>query len=139
MRSVPTASLRSAASLGLSQLSTLRHVVLPASRSGLVAAVMLGMGRALGETMAVLMVCGNVARVPSSVFDPVRTLTANIALEMAYAMDTHRSALFATGLTLMLLVAVLASLAGTLYGNTLYGNAGSLEARTGSAERLNHG
>ena len=72
---------------------------------------MLGAGRAIGETMAVLMVAGNVVQHPNSIFDSVRTLTANIALEMAYAMGDHRAALFVSGLALMLMVLVLVSLA----------------------------
>lgn len=80
-----------------------RHIVsiaLPAARAGIVGGMVLALARALGETMAVLMVAGNVAAMPSSWFDPVRVLTANIALEMAYATGTHRSALFASGVLL---------------------------------------
>jgi phosphate transport system permease protein len=66
--------------------------------------VILATGRALGETMAVLMVCGNAVDTPGSVFDSVRVLTANIALEMAYAMGDHRSALFVSGLILTALI-----------------------------------
>ncbi len=72
-------------------------VMLKAARSGIVAAVILGMGRAVGETMAVIMVAGNTLDVPHSILDPVRTLTSNIALEMGYAAGDHRKALFATG------------------------------------------
>ena len=68
----------------------------------------LALGRALGETMAVLMVCGNVVQFPKSLFAPVRPLTANIALEIAYAMGSHRAALFVSGLLLTAVVAVLA-------------------------------
>jgi phosphate transport system permease protein len=82
-------------------------VVLPAARQGLLAALILAFARAVGETMAVLMVCGNVARLPHSLFDPVRTLTATIALEMGYARGDHRSALFVCGLLLLLLVLAL--------------------------------
>jgi len=64
-------------------------------------------GRAIGETMAVLMVCGNIVQIPHSVFDPIRTLTANIALEMSYAVGIHRSALFVSGLVLVLLISML--------------------------------
>ena len=95
------------AALGLSRATLIFGVVLPASRSGVATGLMLGAGRALGETMAVLMVCGNVVQAPTSLFDPVRTLTANIALEMAYAMDGHRSALFVSGLVLLAAVSAL--------------------------------
>ena len=106
-RAVPETYLQAAAALGLSRPTLIGSVVLPAARSGLSTGVMLGTGRALGETMAVLMVCGNVVQTPSSLFDPVRTLTANIALEMAYALGDHRSALFVTGLSLLLMVTAL--------------------------------
>ncbi|MEX1024383.1 MAG: phosphate ABC transporter permease subunit PstC [Planctomycetota bacterium] len=99
--------LRAAAALSLSRASTLTGVVWPSARAGFLVAVVLGTARALGETMAVLMVAGNVVRVPASLFDPVRTLTANIALELGYATQEHRAALFVTGLVLLLLVTVL--------------------------------
>jgi phosphate transport system permease protein len=76
-----------------------------------VSGTLLAITRALGETMAVLMVAGNVPQIPSSVFDPVRVLTANIALEMAYATGLHRASLFVSGLVLTLFVVVLAWLA----------------------------
>ena len=82
--------------------------MLPVSKSGLFTGVILEIGRAIGETMAVLMVCGNVVQVPNSMFAPVRTLTANIALEMAYALDNHRSALFVSGLLLLSVIIILA-------------------------------
>lgn len=96
----------SAQSMGLGHWSTIASVILPAARAGILTSVILAFGRAMGETMAVVMVCGNVVQVPSSAFDPVRTLTANIALEMAYAVDFHRSALFVSGLLLVLFVAL---------------------------------
>jgi phosphate transport system permease protein len=104
---VPAANLRGAAALGLSRWATIRGVVFPSAYSGLITAVLLATGRAVGETMAVLMVAGNVVQVPASVFDPVRTLTANIALELGYAAGDHRSALFVSGLALLGLTAVL--------------------------------
>ncbi len=104
---VPACYRRAAAALGLSRWRTVVCVVLPAARSGLYTGILLASGRALGETMAVLMVCGNVVQVPGSLFDPVRTLTANIALEIAYAMGDHRAALFVSGLLLMALVVAL--------------------------------
>ncbi len=101
---IPPEYLLGAASLGLSRWGTVWQIVLPTARSGLLAGLILQMGRAIGETMAVLMVCGNVVQVPDSLFAPMRTLTANIALEMAYALGNHRSALFVSGLALMAIV-----------------------------------
>jgi phosphate transport system permease protein len=98
-----------------------RNVVLPAARSGLLTGTILETGRAIGETMAVLMVAGNVVQLPGSVFDPVRTLTANIALEMAYAMGDHRSALFVSGLVLMLIVLALTAAAEWLSRGRIHG------------------
>lgn len=106
-KSVPREYLQSAAALGLQRWGTIRGVIIPAAKSGLVTGIILAGGRAIGETMAVLMVCGNVVQVPKSLFDPVRTLTANIALEMAYATGNHRSALFVTGLVLMGTISIL--------------------------------
>jgi len=104
---VPPEYLQGAAALGLSPWVTIRGVAIPAAQSGLLTGLILGTGRAIGETMAVLMVCGNVVQTPKSLFDPVRTLTANIALEMAYAMGNHRSALFVSGLLLMAIIVIL--------------------------------
>ena len=81
-------------------------VVVPAAKSGVFAAVVLGVGRALGETMAVMMVVGNQARVPDSIFKGVRTLTTNIVLEMGYATDLHREALIATGVVLFVFILI---------------------------------
>ena len=105
--SIPPEYWRSAAALGLGKRATIWGVVLPAAKSGLIAGAILQAGRAIGETMAVLMVCGNVVQVPKSIFAPVRTLTANIALEMAYATGNHRAALFVSGLVLMGAIVVL--------------------------------
>ncbi len=112
LRSAPRASIRGAAALGLSRWAMIRGVVLPTARGGIFAGVLLATGRAIGETMAVLMVAGNVVQTPSSVFDPVRTLTANIALELGYAVDIHRSALFVSGLALMVIISALVLTAG---------------------------
>lgn len=111
LRSVPASYLRGTAALGLSRWASIHGVVLPAARGGILTAILLATGRALGETMALLMVTGNVVQVPGSAFDPVRMLTSNIALELGYAMDNHRSALFVSGLVLMALVAVLVAMA----------------------------
>ena len=85
--------------------------------------MLLAVGRAIGETMAVLMVCGNVVRWPDSLTAPVRTLTANIALEMGYAHGVHRSALFVTGLVLLALVVTLIGGAEWLSRGNLRGGA----------------
>ncbi len=118
LENVPRAHVLGAAALGLSRWTTIRGVVLPWARSGLGIAIVLGTLRAIGETMAVLMVCGNVARVPSSLFDPVRTLTANIALELGYATREHRSVLFVSGLALMAIVVALVGVQGRLARRT---------------------
>ena len=104
---LPREQMMAARALGTSTVGALFHVVLPAARPGIRTAIILALGRAVGETMAVLMVCGNVVQVPGSIFDPVRTLTANIALEMAYATEAHRSVLFVSGLFLVVLVVLL--------------------------------
>lgn len=116
LAAVPREVREAAAALGLSRSTTILRVLLPAARGGIATGVLLQVGRALGETMAVLMVCGNVARAPGSLLDPVRTLTANIALEMAYAMGDHRSALFVGGLALAAMVTALVLVADALRG-----------------------
>ena len=93
--------------LGATNWQTVRRVVLPAASSGIVTAVILGMGRAIGETMAVIMVAGNALKIPTSILDPARTLTANIALELGYASGRHREALFATGIVLFIIIMIL--------------------------------
>ena len=114
LRDVPTAYLQGAEALSLSRWTMLIRIILPTARSGLITAIILATGRALGETMAVLMVCGNVVQIPNSIFDPVRSLAANIALEMAYATTDHRSVLFVSGLVLLGLVGLLVMIASVL-------------------------
>ncbi len=111
LNAVPRSLLQGAAALGLTRKGIILGVAVPAARSGILGGVLLATARALGETMAVLMVAGNVVQNPTGLFEPVRVLTANIALEMAYATGTHRAGLFASGLMLTLLVLVLATLA----------------------------
>jgi phosphate transport system permease protein len=106
LSSVSIQHLYSARALGLSRFSTIVKVIIPAARSGLAAATILGAGRAVGETMAVMMVAGNVVKIPESIYDPVRTLSANIALEIAYAIDLHRSALFVSALVMIAFILV---------------------------------
>jgi phosphate transport system permease protein len=112
LQAVPRSYREGSLAMGATEWQTLWRVVLPGARSGIVAAVILGMGRAVGETMAVVMVAGNAVQLPHSPLDPVRTLTANLALEMGYAAGDHRSALFATGIVLFLIIIVLNAVAG---------------------------
>ena len=108
---VPASLAQGAAALGLSRRGTLVGVLIPAARRGIFSGLLLATARALGETMAVLMVAGNVVQTPGGLFDPVRVLTANIALELGYATDAHRAGLFASALLLTLMVIILAWLA----------------------------
>ncbi len=110
---VPETYRQGSIALGATQWQTVRRVVLPAARSGIITAVILGMGRAIGETMAVIMVAGNALQLPTSILDPVRTLTSNIALELGYASGRHREALFATGIVLFIIIMIL-NLSATL-------------------------
>jgi len=96
-----------ALALGMSHWQTIYSVLLPAAKSGIVAAVILGIGRAFGETMAVIMILGNAVALPQSILDPVRTLTTNIGIEMGYASGEHRQALFATGIVLFVIIMLL--------------------------------
>ena len=80
--------------MGATKWQTIYKVIIPSARSGILASFILGMGRAIGETMAVIMVAGNALRIPTSILDPLRTLTSNIALELAYATGDHRLGLF---------------------------------------------
>ncbi len=111
IRSVPEEYKSGSLALGASHWQTIYRVILPAAKSGILASVILGMGRAIGETMAVIMVTGNVPKIAKSIFDPVRTLTGNIAIEMGYAAGDHRLALFATGVVLFMIIMLLNSIA----------------------------
>jgi phosphate ABC transporter permease protein PstC len=111
IRAVPQTYRDGALALGATHWQTIWRVVLPAARSGIVAAIVLSMGRAVGETMAVIMLVGNSLRLPISPLDPATTLTSNIGLEMGYASGAHRQALFATGIVLFVLIMALNSLA----------------------------
>ncbi len=99
--------LKISMSLGLSKGTYIWNILVPYCKKHLISSALLALGRAIGETMAVLMVCGNIVKIPSSFFDPIRTLTANIALEMSYAIDIHRSVLFFSGIVLLLMVALI--------------------------------
>ena len=104
MLALPRSYKEGALALGMTHWQTIRSVLLPSARSGIVAAVILGIGRAIGETMAVIMVLGNAVAVPESILDPVRTLTTNIGIEMGYASGEHQQALFATGIVLFVVI-----------------------------------
>lgn len=107
IRAVPKAYKEGSLALGASEIETIFKVVLPSAKSGILAAVVLGIGRALGETMAVILVAGNSPVMPSSLMDSVRPLTTNIALEMGYAFGTHQEMLFATGVVLFTFILIL--------------------------------
>ncbi len=109
---VPQSYREGSLALGATKWQTTTMVTLKAARSGILASIILAVGRAVGETMAVIMVAGNSVKIPGSIFDSVRTLTANIALEMSYATGLHRQALFATGVILFIVIIILNSLAG---------------------------
>lgn len=104
LRSVPSAYYEGALALGATKERSIFAVVLPAAKSGIIAAVVLGVGRAIGETMAVIMVAGNQARLPENLFEGVRTLTTNIVMEMGYAEGLHREALIATAVVLFVFI-----------------------------------
>ena len=110
LRAVPREYTLGGAALGSTRWQMIRDIVVPSARSGLLTAVLLGAGRALGETMAVSMVMGNTIQIPDSVWAPARTLTAHIGVEMAYAMGSHRAALFVAGLWLLVVVILLVAM-----------------------------
>jgi len=107
VKAVPQSYKEASFAVGATHWQTITNVILPAARSGILAGVVLGSGRAIGETMAAIMVLGNVPLIPESVLDPIRTLTANVALEMPYATGAHRDALFATGVVLFVVISIL--------------------------------
>lgn len=107
IRAVPKAYKEGSLALGASKIETIFKVVLPAAKSGILAAVVLGVGRAIGETMAIILVAGNSPVIPTSLTQSVRPLTTNIALEMGYAFGTHQEMLFATGIILFLFILIL--------------------------------
>ena len=104
IRAVPASYYEGSLALGASHERSVFFATLPAARSGILAGVVLGLGRAIGETMAVVMVAGNKARMPQGLLDGVRTMTANIVMEMGYATDLHREALIATAVVLFVFI-----------------------------------
>lgn len=107
LRAVPPQYYEGAVALGATHERAIFRVILPAAKSGVIAGVVLGIGRAIGETMAVIMVAGNQARMPAGILKGVRTMTANIVIEMGYAADLHREALIATGVVLFVFILIL--------------------------------
>ena len=107
LRSVDPALMSGALSLGDTKETAVFRVIIPAASSGILSGVILGIGRSIGETMAVIMIAGNQATMPSSILKGVRTMTANIVLEMGYATDLHREALIATGAVLFVFILII--------------------------------
>lgn len=104
IRAVPESYYEGSLALGADPIRSMFFVTLPAAKSGIMAGIILGIGRAIGETMAVIMIAGNQARMPKGILQGVRTLTANIVIEMGYAQDLHRGALIATGVVLFVFI-----------------------------------
>jgi phosphate transport system permease protein len=107
IRSVPKDYKEASLALGGSHWQAIYKVIVPAARSGIMSSIILGMGRAIGETMAVIMVTGNSTLIPESILSPIRTLTGNIGIEMGYASGEHQQALFATGVILFIFIMIL--------------------------------
>ena len=107
IRAVPRSYYEGALALGATHERSVFKTVVPAAKSGITAGVILGVGRAIGETMAVMMVAGNQAVIPESIFSGVRTLTTNIVMEMGYAQDLHREVLLATGVVLFVFILII--------------------------------
>ena len=107
LRAVPRSCYEGALALGATHERSVYTAVLPAARSGVLAGIVLGLGRAMGETMAVIMVAGNQARMPKGILQGIRTLTGNIVIEMGYAEGLHREALIATGVVLFTFILII--------------------------------
>lgn len=107
IRAVPNEFKEGSLALGASRTETIFKVVIPSAKSGILTGVVLGIGRAIGETMAVILVAGNSPIMPNSIMDSIRPLTTNIALEMGYAFGTHQEMLFATGVVLFSFILIL--------------------------------
>lgn len=110
LRAVPESYYEGALALGASHERAVFKTIVPAARSGILAGVVLGIGRVIGETMALIWVCGNQPRLPDSIFDGVRTMTTNIVLEMGYATGLHRQTLIATGAVLFAFILLINAL-----------------------------
>jgi hypothetical protein len=113
----PVEIIQGSYALGAAKMETVLKVMIPAAGPGILSSIVLGIGRAIGETMAVILVCGNAAQIPRSVLDMVRPMTANIALEMSYADPFHESVLFGTGVVLFIFIAAVNIVINVLSGN----------------------
>lgn len=107
IRAVNESYFEGALALGATKEASIFRCVIPAAKSGILAGVVLGIGRAIGETMAVVMIAGNQPRIPGSILEGVRTLTTNVVLEMGYATGLHREALIATGVVLFVFILII--------------------------------
>ena len=107
LRAVPKSYYEGALSLGADHTRSVFSIIVPAAKSGIFASIVLGIGRAIGETMAVIMVAGNQACIPQGLLEGVRTMTANIVIEMGYAADLHRDALIATAVVLFIFIVII--------------------------------
>lgn len=114
IRAVPSEFREASLALGADRRETITKVIVPAAKSGIFSSIILAMGRAIGETMAVLLITGNVPKVPGSILDSAATLTGTIAMEMSYAGPEHQSALFAIGIVLFVIIVILNSIAQAL-------------------------
>ena len=107
MRAVPSHYYEGSLALGATKERSIFRVIIPAAKSGVIAGIVLGIGRAIGETMAVIMIVGNQPRVTTSILQGIRTLTGNIVIEMGYATGLHREALIATGVVLFVFILII--------------------------------
>jgi phosphate transport system permease protein len=121
IRAVPRKYKEGSLAMGATQWQTIWHVLIPAARSGIGASIVLGIGRAIGETMAMIMVIGNAVIVPTSPLDPARTLTGNIAVEINYASGLHANALFATAIVLLAFIILLNAITMNLFRRGIKG------------------
>lgn len=114
IRAVPESYFEGSLALGATREASVLRTVVPAARSGILAAIILGVGRAVGETMAVMMVAGNQPRMPKGLLKGIRTMTVNIVMEMGYSADLHREALIATGVVLFVFILLINALFSAL-------------------------
>lgn len=135
LRSIPMGIREASFAMGATRWQTIYKVVLPAAKMGIVNAVVLGMGRAIGETMAVLMVVGNAPVIPGGIASPLSTITSQIALDMGYSSGLHRSALFGMGVVLFIISASLVGIVRAVSSARESGRGRSRHRRAKAADR----